>query len=146
MTHSKKRYAGSLACPMMQGKSKGQMVREEMGYEHDGRQRNPQRNAAALWNHRMVAPTPSDILSYKRFGVNTMPKEKTHSMHSLQLPFTARELAQVRFHFNPGTKDHPNCICTAQAVLAQSRGNPMPCSEFPWKCPFPGADSTNPSV
>jgi len=72
-----------------------------------------------------------------------MPRNKTHdSQLRLFLSFSRRPCQSVT-HDLRDVYDGKHCICSAQAILDQSRGEPRPlCDDLPWNCPFLATNQT----
>jgi len=66
-----------------------------------------------------------------------MPKDKTVLYLPFQPPNFAQNRRQTGFHPEVLTKEFPDCVCAAQAILAHLRQpGTVLCADMPWDCPF----------
>ena len=72
-----------------------------------------------------------------------MPKDKTRRLFTPLVLFFGGKALQVRYQANRDQIPCTECSCTAAAILAKMRGQPVPlCHEMPWLCPLAGKKST----
>lgn len=66
-----------------------------------------------------------------------MPKDKTRRLFTPMLLFFGSNRLRTRYEANTREIPSTDCSCTAAAILAKMRGQPVPqCVEMPWFCPL----------
>jgi len=85
----------------------------------------------------------TDTLNQLTEEVNTLPKNKTHQPQLRLFLSFSRKPSQTVTHDLQAVYDGSHCICSAQAILAKTRGKDAPlCVDLPWHCPFATSSPT----